>query len=326
MKSWPAIFIVIVLLVAGGAYYLGAHKPQGTPETVRPERRQVVEAVYATGEVEPVTETGVSAQVTGRIVDVLVEEGDALTKGAILARMDDTVEVARLAEDEADLEFLKKEFDRLKRLRENGHVSQQAVDAARSQYDMAAARLETDKLTAGRKHVSAPMDGMVLRRDVEPGQTVSPGEVLFWIGQLKPLRIDAEVDEEDIPQVRPGQDALIKADAFPDRAIQAKVTEITPRGDPVNKVFRVRLTLPEDTPLMIGMTVEVNIISRVIDHALTLPFSSVLDGKVYILDDRGKVRPHPVDAGVTDGEIVEIRGGLDGDEAVVLNPVNWLHR
>jgi len=326
MNVKSVILILLILLVAGGAYVWQAGHGRQALETVTPARQQVVEAIYATGEVEPVHETGVSAQIAGQVVEVMVDEGDPVKRGVILARMDDAVETAKLAEDEADLVYLEKELARLKALRTNDHVSQQALDAAQSKYDMAAARLETDRLAAVRKHVSAPRDGMVLRRDVEPGQTVVPGEVLFWIGRLKPLRVDAEVDEEDIPQVSIGQEALIKADAFPDKVIHADVTEITPRGDPVNKVFRVRLSLPDETPLMVGMTVEVNIISRVIDNALTLPFGSIVDGKVYILDAPGKVRPHAVETGVSDGEVVEVLDGLSGDERVLLKPVEWLHK
>ena len=101
-----------------------------------------------------------------------------------------------------------------------------------------------------------------------------PGEILFWIGQPSPLQLVAEVNEEDIPKVSEGQTALIKADAFPDRELTAQVSRITPKGDPVLKNYRVYLDLPRDTPLRIGMTAEINIVTAEKTDALLLPLAA----------------------------------------------------
>ena len=88
------------------------------------------------------------------------------------------------------------------------------------------------------------------------------------------------MDEEDIPLVTVGQPVLIKADAFPGRILDGTVAEITPKGDPVNKSYRVRIGLPPDTPLMIGMTVESNIVVRREDAALLVPQAASRDGRL----------------------------------------------
>jgi RND family efflux transporter MFP subunit len=163
------------------------------------------------------------------------------------------------------------------------------------------------------------MNGTVLRRDGEVGEIARPEDVLFWIGRASPLRIEAEVDEEDIPLVTVGQPVLIKADAFPGRILDGTVADITPKGDPVNKSYRVRIGLPPDTPLMIGMTVESNIVVRREDSALLVPQGAVAGGHVFVLVE-GRVVKRAVVMGVVGQGVVEIREGLAEGQTVVLDP------
>ncbi len=106
------------------------------------------------------------------------------------------------------------------------------------------------------------MDGVVLRRDGEVGEIVEPGQILFRVGVPKPLQVVAEVNEEDIPRVAVGQTVLLRTDAFPGRRLEGKVHEITPMGDAVAKTYRIRISLPDDTPLHVGMSVEANVVTR----------------------------------------------------------------
>jgi multidrug efflux pump subunit AcrA (membrane-fusion protein) len=145
---------------------------------------------------------------------------------------------------------------------------------------------------------------------------VQAGTPVMWVGQLKPLRITAEVDEEDIGAVRVGQEALIKADAFPGQIFTGKVSEVTPKGDPVNKVFRTRLSLPDEAPLLIGMTAEVNIITQRVPDALLIPSSAELGGKVWRRDG-----PAEVTIGIRSENEVQVLKGLgEGDEVLRTPP------
>ena len=141
-----------------------------------------------------------------------------------------------------------------------GVAAQSELDRAESEERATAALVEVAQRRLEDYLIRSPIDGKVLRRDGEPGEVRDTADAVFWIGEPLPLRVTAEVDEEDIPRVQPGQRALLKADAFPDRALEGKVGQITPKGDPVQKTYRVRIALPDDTPLMIGMTIEANII------------------------------------------------------------------
>ena len=98
------------------------------------------------------------------------------------------------------------------------------------------------------------MDGTVLKEDGEVGDIVEPGTILYRIGLEKPLWVVAEVNEEDIPRVQVGQKVLLP-DAFANQVLPGLVKQITPAGDPIAKTFRVRIGLPDDTPLRVGMII-----------------------------------------------------------------------
>jgi RND family efflux transporter MFP subunit len=167
--------------------------------------------------------------------------------------------------------------------------------------------------------VRAPSAGLVLRRDAEVGEVVDTPAALFWIGEPKPLRITAEVDEEDIAQIREGQRALLRADAFAGQVLTATVTQITPKGDATRKAYRVRLSLPDDTPLMIGMTVEANIVLRETANAVLIPPAALRGDHVFVA--QGEVaRRRQVSVGVQGPRAVEIRQGIAAGDIVVLDP------
>ncbi len=165
----------------------------------------------------------------------------------------------------------------------------------------------------------------MLRRDGEIGETVGPERALFWVGKPRPLRAEAEVDEEDIPRIAIGQKVLIKADAFPGRALGATVAEITPKGDPVTKSYRVRLALPEDTPLLIGMTVEANIVVRETDAAVLIPVTALGGAGDIVWQVRdGRAHELPVRLGAKGAATVEVRDGLKAGDAVINAPPEGL--
>ena len=111
------------------------------------------------------------------------------------------------------------------------------------------------------------------------GDFIPVNQPVFYLAKAGvPLRISADVDEEDIPLVKVGQKVLIRSDAFPSRVFTGEVLEITPKGDPVARSYRVRIELPADTALMIGMTAETNIVTAEKQDALLVPASAVSGG------------------------------------------------
>ncbi len=169
----------------------------------------------------------------------------------------------------------------------------------------------------------SPVSGTVLRQDGEPGEVMQPGQIMFWVGEPKPLRVTAEIDEEDIVRLSLNQKALLKADAFPGQALVSSVAEITPKGDPVNKTYRVRLALPDDSRLLIGMTVEVNVIVRETPDALLVPALALDGAHVWVIKD-GQAEKRAVKIGVKGAREGEILEGVAEGEMVILSPPKTL--
>ena len=173
----------------------------------------------------------------------------------------------------------------------------------------------------GGLELRAAADGRILRRDGEIGALLRPGDNLFWLSCCGGLRISAEIDEEDIPRVTPGQTVLIGADAFPGQVFEGRVQEITPKGDPVARSFRVRIALPAEAPLQTGMTADCNILVARRDDALLIPATAVVAGAVWLVRDGRLVRQAvELGAGGTDSGRVEVRSGLAADAWVVTDP------
>jgi RND family efflux transporter MFP subunit len=310
-------FLLVCVILAFGLF----QRFHGAPlvATAKVGRGPAVEAVYASGTVEPVSWAKVQPLDTGRIATVDAFEGEEVKTGQILMRLDDREHRAVVAQLEAEQRFLRSELERVSELARRGVTTTQVEERARSQLDQAIANVNAARQRVEDHVLRAPMDGTVLRRDGEVGEIARPEDVLFWIGRANPLRIEAEVDEEDIPLVAAGQPALIKADAFAGRILDGTVADITPKGDPVNKSYRVRIGLPSDTPLRIGMTVETNIVVRREDSALLVPQAAVSGGHVFVVHD-GRVERRAVVMGVVGQGVVEIREGLAEGETVVLDP------
>ncbi len=298
-----------------------------------------LEAVYATGSVEPVHWARVGPATRARITEVLVEEGERVTEGQPLARLDDRQARLLAREAEARARFADEDLNRTRTLVARDIAARATLE--RAERDARAARAAADALLQRMEDfiVRAPTDGLVLRRDAEVVDTPAS---LFWIGEPQPLRVTAEVDEEDIARIAPGQRVLLRADAFPGRVLTAEVAQITPKGDTLRKAYRVRLTLPEDTPLLIGMTVEANIVLRETPNAVLVPPAAVVlpaaqrgaappplrpgvtrTATVWVVEKEVAHR-REVAVGVQGPRATEIRQGLVAGRAVIIEPPETL--
>lgn len=293
-------------------------------ETVRPTRGPAVEAVYATGTVEPVQFVRVGTKIAGRLGQIFVKEGDAVVAGEILAELADDEAAAAVREIEARIAYAKSDLDRFERLYRTGNVSEARLDEARSTYRSTAGSLDVAKARLEEHRLRTPISGVVLRSEdkLEVGDMMGPNQVMFVIGNPEALWIEAEVDEEDIPAVVVGQRALVRADAFPDDALEGDVARITPFGDPVARTYRVYIGLPDDTPLLAGMTTEVNIVVREEDDALLVPVTALAGNSVWLVED-GRAIKREVKVGAVGEELAEVRSGLsDGDVVIDAPPAD----
>lgn len=312
------LVLILAALLAGGGFWL-ARSGARPVELAYPAPGPAVEAVYATGVVEPENWARITPVIQGRLAEILAREGETVLQGQPLARLDDREAGARVAELEAKAAYWREQMARSQALVASGVRSKDAFEKDKSELNQiqsaiaAARQRRTDLL------IRSPMDGVVLRRDFELGEVVGTGDALFWVGAPLPLRITADVDEEDIPRVMVGQKVLIKADAFPDQVQHAVVSRITPKGDPVNKTFRVRVMLPAGTPLKVGMTTEINVITAEKADALLIPAAALVDGTVFVIED-GRAVLRTVKTGIRGSAKVEVLDGLAPGQPIVANP------
>lgn len=315
LKFLLVIFLVVAIAAAAGFYIL---REPGAIAVVHPVRGPAVQAVYATGTVEPSVMLPVAPRISSRLMEMLVDEGSRVQKDAVLARLEDTDIRKELADAQARAELAQKEYDRKAALVESGAVSRQSYDQAKT--ELQSSRAAVDKIKASLSYMTllAPDDGMVIRRDGEIGELITAGQPVFWLAGSE-MRVAAEVDEEDIALVEPGQKVLIRADAFPNEVFDGTVQSITPKGDPVARSYRVRIALPDNTKLMTGMTAESNIIIRENKDALLLPASAVKEESVWIVKN-GTAEKQAVKTGAQNTETVEILDGVAENDLVIKEP------
>ena len=301
--------LLVLLTVASFAgYYAYTHVLMvPTVTTDIASQAPVSEAVYGTGTVEPARWAKVVPLQRRRLIEICSCEGQNVKAGQVLGRQDDTEERSVLHELELNNEQLQRDLTRAAADRGKDDAAQRDYEQRWTQLEQSKARIAAQKARIDGFVLRAPLDGMVLRRDGEVGEIAGPTDVLFWVGPPLPLQISAEISEEEINRIAIGQKAYLRSNAFPQTRLLANVSQITPKGDPVRKTFRVYLLLPNDSPLRIGMSVEANIITREKPSAIVVPAEAVSGDAVQIVHD-GEVHRVPVQVGLRGSRNVEIIG------------------
>ena len=315
---WSGVVLAVVGIAAVGGAYL-KHPDFFRPPTVTTATAilaPVSEAIYGTGTVEPERWAKVVPLQRRRLVELCRCEGQAVKVGQVLGRQDDAEEVSALHELEINQEQLVRDLNRAEPDRDKNDAAKTVYEQRFTQLEESKSRISAQKVRIDSLVLRAPLDGMVLRRDGEMGEIVGPADVLFWVGPPTPMQVVAEINEEEITRIAAGQKAFLRSEAFATQALRATVSQITPKGDPTRKTFRVYLLLPRDTPLRIGMTVEVNIIYREKAAAVVVPAEAVIDNAVQVVRD-GKVQRVPITVGIRGSRKVEIIGNVSRDTTVL---------
>jgi len=292
-------------------------------QVAQPVRATAVEAIYATGSVEPAVMLPISSRVSGTLAELSVDEGSVVRKGQVLARLGDTDLRSTVDEQAARARYATENFERTQDLLRRGFISQGELDRARSDREAADAALSRARTLRDYTSLVAPADGVIIRRDGEIGQYFPAGQALLTMSCCAPLRVAVEVDEEDILRVRVGQRALMRLDALPGVTLEGTVAQITPKGDPVSRSYRVRIRLADPAAVKVGMTVDANLIVAEHPNALLIPTAAVQGGNVWTVRD-GRLARLAVKTGIVGTERTEILDGLDPSAHVVAVPVEGL--
>ncbi|MSH99485.1 efflux RND transporter periplasmic adaptor subunit, partial [Escherichia coli] len=238
------VAIIVVTGVAIWAFSGGATKHKISYVTATVSKNDISNSVTATGTIAPVTEVEVGTQVSGIVDKIYVDYNSVVTKGELIAEMDKVTLQSELASaratydgNKAEYEYQKKNYERSKGLHEKTLISdtdyEQAVynyDKAKSMFDSSKAALAKAERNLSYATITSPIDGVVISRDVEEGQTVASGfetPTLFTIAaDLTQMQVVADVDEADIGGVEEGQRVSFTVDAYPNDMFEGKVTQI----------------------------------------------------------------------------------------------------
>ena len=292
-------------------------------QVVQPVRATAVEAIYATGSVEPSVMLPIAPRVAGTLAEIRVDEGSQVKRGQVLARLEDKDLRSTVEELTARARYARENFERTEDLVRRGFVSPGELDRTRSDLDAADAALKRAHNLRDFAELVAPADGLIIRRDGEVGQYLAAGQTLFTMSCCAPLRVSVEVDEEDILRVHVGQRAVLRTDALPKTTLEGEVAQITPKGDPVSRSYRVRIRMQDPAALKVGMTVDANLIVAEHSDAILVPSAAVQAGNVWVVRE-GRLQRQPVKVGVLGTERTEILEGLGTDAHVVTAPIEGL--
>lgn len=326
-------------------------------------RISISNSVTATGTVEPVVKVEVGTQVSGIIDKIYVDYNGVVTKGQLIAEMDKINLQAELVSKEAELasskteyEYQEKNYARSKALYEKKLISETDWETATYNYEKAKSsydRLRSDMIKVRRNleyaTITSPIDGVVINRAVEEGQTVAAGfstPTLFTIANdLTQMRVIADVDEADIGPVQEGQKVSFKVDAFMDDVFEGEVTQVRLEATTSSNVVTYEVVISAYNPdlkLKPGMTANVTIYTMERPDVLAIPSKAlrfipdeeqleVLKltaaampadlpvGKKLIWQQKGHtLEPRAITVGATSGNMIEVTDGLsDGEEVVV---------
>lgn len=289
-RWWVITIAVLAALIAAWIFLTPKHKTEYVYG--KAEMATVRAIVTATGTLAPLEQVTVGAEVSGRIETVLVDYNDHVTKGQILAHINTdalkAIELqaqAAVAQAQANLEKAENDLRRAVSLQNSGFVSTSAYDTAKAARDTAAATLKSAKAQSeqaeanlDKADIRSPIDGIVLDRKVDPGQTVAASfqtpELFVIASDLTKLELDVDIDEADIGQVRVGQDATFTVDAYPASTFVAKVRELRNAAKTVSNVVTYQGVLTVDNAqglLKPGMTATADITVKVVENVLTIP-------------------------------------------------------
>ena len=307
---WAGAGLLVVVAIAFMAFRPGAGETDFSFRTAPAARGNLTVTVTATGTIQPLNQVDVGAEISGLIEEVHVDFNDRVTQGQSLATMDKDQLSARVRQSRAQLasanakveEFKASELEarnnlnRATRLHEQGNVSEQAMDNANAaharsiaaltstiaQVTVAEANLAAEETNLAKTDISAPIDGVVLRRQVEPGQTVAASfqtPVLFTLAEdLSAMKLVVDIDEADIGQVVENQDAIFSVDAYPGRVFPAEITSVrfAPKDDNGVVTYEALLSVDNsDLALRPGMTATATITTDNRNGAIMVPYAAL---------------------------------------------------
>ena len=356
-KIWIGVGLVALIAIVAWLMSGGKKEEKVSFETSKVERQDIHTSITATGTIEPVTSVTVGTQVSGIVSKLYVDYNSIVKKGQVIAELDKTnltselkTAQANLSSAQSTLNYETTNYNRYKTLYEKGLVSADDYENARLSYDKARQQVATSRESVQKAQtnlsyatITSPIDGVVLSKSVEEGQTVAASfntPELFTIAKdLTDMRVIADIDEADIGGVKEGQRVTFTVDAFPDDKFEGRVTQVRQEATTTSNVvtYEVVISAPNaDLKLKPGLTANVTIFTLEKNDILAVPSKALrfmpneailqkgqtiedteAPTKVWTLEGN-TFKSHKVETGTTNGMLTEIVSGIsEGTEVLV---------
>lgn len=362
-----AVGVIIVAGIAIWAFGGQAKKRKVVYETATVDRANISNSVTATGTIEPVTEVEVGTQVSGIIDRLYADYNSVVTKGQLIAEMDKVTLQSELASQKAtydgakaEYEYQQKNYERNKGLHEKQLISDTDYEQSLYNYQKAKSAFDSSKASLAKAErnlsyatITSPIDGVVISRDVEEGQTVASGfetPTLFTIAaDLTQMQVVADVDEADIGDVEEGQRVSFTVDAYPNDVFEGKVTQIrlgatssssSPTTTTTVVTYEVVISAHNpDLKLKPRLTANITIYTLDKQGVLSVPAKALrftpavplVGSNAVVKDCEGEHKvwtregdtftAHPVSIGISNGIVTEITGGINEGTQIVSDAV-----
>ena len=362
-----AVGVIIVAGIAIWAFGGQAKKRKVVYETATVDRANISNSVTATGTIEPVTEVEVGTQVSGIIDRLYADYNSVVTKGQLIAKMDKVTLQSELASQKAtydgakaEYEYQQKNYERNKGLHEKQLISDTDYEQSLYNYQKAKSAFDSSKASLAKAErnlsyatITSPIDGVVISRDVEEGQTVASGfetPTLFTIAaDLTQMQVVADVDEADIGDVEEGQRVSFTVDAYPNDVFEGKVTQIrlgatssSSSTTTTTTVVTYEVVISAHNPdlkLKPRLTANITIYTLDKQGVLSVPAKALrftpavplVGSNAVVKDCEGEHKvwtregdtftAHPVSIGISNGIVTEITGGINEGTQIVSDAV-----
>lgn len=337
---WLFVLAVIVIIIVA----MSGKKPLSVKVMeLKPGELRVIVNATTTSTVKSEAEVTLSAQRTGKVVALPIEEGDVVKAGSLIARLDLTEESVQtenaLAQSKATYEEAGKNLKRSEDLFNKGMIAQQDFDAVRRGYDVAKSQYQASVADAGVKRdysvIRAPFNGVVAKKSTEVGELLLPGKQIATIVNPDKLYILATIDEVDVGRLRIGQPVTISVDAFPGEKFEGKVGRISPivsGGKLETRTADVWIYFNQkQQKIKPGMSADIEILVSTLRSVLSVPSQAVVEreGKKQVFvatgngikaGDKTVAKLTPVEIGETNWSFTQVTKGLVSGEFVITTP------
>ncbi len=356
MKKFVKLLILLAILGVGTFYFTRGHEEKSSYVTKMLTKGDITETITASGTINPISTVNIGTQVSGTISEIYVDYNTNVSKGQLLAQIDPALFEATVAQRQAsldiakaevevqrnDLTYNKKNLERIKKLNRSKYSTDKDLELAQRDYDnsvaqialkeaqveQAAAALNSAKIDLHYTKIISPVDGIVVSKEVEVGQTVAASfqtPTLFNVAEdLTKMQIEASVVEADIAKVKEGQTVEFSVDSYPDEKFYGIVTQV--RNNPITTsnvvTYEVIIEIDNrDLKLKPGMTANVDIITSEKQNVWLVPNKALRfyvedengekqrykDKGLWVLD-KGKPKRLTISTGVSDDDNTEVEG------------------